>query len=125
MNAVKDVDGTGILSSNDGTSSGSNPLGLLDQGYNTASGAFLIGSVTIELSGRVKARSRLTINQEGTSLFVNADEQIFPEFIPLVMHISLLPEPSTLLLALLALGVVGGWRKGTQLPPTLWAGPST
>jgi hypothetical protein len=35
-----------------------------------------------------------------------------------------IPEPSTLLLGIVALGMVGVWRKGTQLPPTLWAGPS-
>ena len=178
MNASRDTSGTGILAANNGTV----PLFRnLDPLYDVQAGAFLLGSVVVEDVGVPATWSTLTINQEGTALFVNNGEQVFPDFGSLELLNGLLisgdinddwqvngldvepfvamllegndrslrtwswpeeynadvnhdgelngldvdpfvaaavgdgtqsvPEPSTLLLVLVALGVVGGWRK--------------
>jgi hypothetical protein len=88
------------------------PFQNLDTLYDVAAGAFLLGSVTFDVIGHPIGSSILSINQEGTELFVNGGQQIFPDFgTASVFARQILPEPSTLLLCIIALGVVGGWRK--------------
>jgi hypothetical protein len=71
---------------------------------------FLLAAVHYDVNGL--GTTNLSINQEGTVLFVNITDQgqqIFPDFGTATIRV--IPEPSTLLLALVALGAVGGWRK--------------
>jgi hypothetical protein len=99
--------GTGILGANDGTVA---PFRNLDTLYSVEAGAFLLGSVTMTTSpilGGRRHSSVLSINQEGTAGFVNDGVQVFPNFIPFTVY-WVTPEPSTLLLAIAALAVVGG-----------------
>jgi hypothetical protein len=82
MNAAHVTLGTGILGVNNGTVP---PLGVLDPLFDpaaTATGAFLLGTVTMTTSTEKGFESVLTINQEGTALFVNAGEGVNVDFIP-------------------------------------------
>jgi hypothetical protein len=107
MNAERVTEGTGILAANNGTVP---PLKNRDLLYDVDAGAFLLASVTVNVSGDFRAcPSILSINQEGTAMFVNDGQQIFPHFSTALVNMC--PEPSTLLLCLIALGVAGGWRK--------------
>ena len=100
MNAARDTSGSGVLSSNDGTVP---PFENRDLLYDIDAGAFLLASVTLTVAGDFRAcPSILSINQEGTALFVNDGEQIFPEFGTALVNMC--PEPSTLVL--IAFGLI-------------------
>ena len=107
MNAAHVTAGTGILGANDGTVP---PLGVMDPLLDpdaTATGAFLLGTVTMTTSTEPGFVSELTINQEGTALFVNAGDQVFPNFIP--VNVANVPEPSTLVLVAFGLIAMLGY----------------
>jgi len=107
MNAARVTSGTGILGANDGTQGVfKNQDPLLD----SAAGAFMLGTVTLT-AGAEGSSSVLSINQEGTALFVNAGAQVEPDFMPLTLSVGTasVPEPSTLVLAAFGLMAMLGY----------------
>ena len=106
MNAAHVTAGTGILVANDGTVP---PLGVKDPLLDLDAGAFLLGSVSFDAVGAEGTSSTLSINQEGTALFVNAGEQVFPEFGTATINIGVIPEPSTLVLVAFGLIAMIGY----------------
>ena len=75
MNAVTIFSDVGVDTSNDGTDT---PFGKLDTGYDVAAGALLLGAVQYEMVGH--GVTHLSINQEGTALFVDDGNPIRPNF---------------------------------------------
>jgi hypothetical protein len=104
MNAARVTAGTGVLGSNDGTVA---PFKNRDILYDMDAGAFLLGTVTMVTSTEVGFESTLSINQEGTALFVNAGAQVFPDFMP--VNVANVPEPSTLVLVAFGLIAMIGY----------------
>jgi hypothetical protein len=108
MNAAHVTAGTGILGANDGTVP---PLGVMDPLLDpaaTATGAFLLGTVTM-VTGAEGTSSALSVNQEGTALFVNAGDQVFPDFTGMTINVAGIPEPSTLVLVAFGLIAMLGY----------------
>jgi hypothetical protein len=105
MNAAHVTAGTGILGANDGTVP---PLGVKDPLLDLDAGAFLLGTVTMTTSTEPGFSSELTINQEGTALFVNAGDQVFPDFAGMTVTVGV-PEPSTLVLVAFGLIAMIGY----------------
>jgi hypothetical protein len=103
MNAARVTSGTGVLGANDGTMA---PFKNLDTLYDIDAGAFLLATVTMTTSTELSFGSTLTINQEGTALFVNAGVQVFPDFIPVILGV---PEPSTFVLVAFGLIAMLGY----------------
>ena len=104
MNAVKVNSGTGISTANNGTV----PLfKLLDPLYDILAQAFLLGEVTLDAVA--PGATVLTIDQEGTALFVHNGAQISPEFG--TASITCIPEPSSIALVVLGLVALAAYRK--------------
>ncbi|OHB82105.1 MAG: hypothetical protein A2W31_02625 [Planctomycetes bacterium RBG_16_64_10] len=94
----------GVTSNNDGTVP---PLLLQDPLYDEAAGAFLLGEVRLDVLPSFAAPVVLSINQDGTALFVHNGQQVLPNF----GIATLIPEPSTIVLAVLGLIALVGYRR--------------
>ena len=107
MNAARGTRGSGVLGSNDGTVP---PFENRDLLYDVDAGAFLLASVTVTIAGDLRAcPSILSINQEGTAMFVNDGQQIFPHFGTALVNMC--PEPSTLVLVAFGLSAMIGYGR--------------
>jgi hypothetical protein len=106
MNAARVTSGMGVIDANSGDVA---PFLNLDELYDVDAGAFLLGTVTVTTSGTAGDNSDLTINQVGTALFVNAGAQVFPDFTPVNVSVTGIPEPSTLVLVAFGLIAMLGY----------------
>jgi hypothetical protein len=107
MNTARGTGGSGVLGSNDGTVP---PFENRDLLYDVDAGAFLLASVTVTIAGDLRAcPSILSINQEGTAMFVNDGQQIFPHFGTALVNMC--PEPSTLVLVAFGLSAMIGYGR--------------
>ena len=108
MNAARVTAGTGVLGANNGTVA---PFQNLDELFDVDAGAFMLGMVNATATGADGASSVMSINQEGTALFVNAGAQVFPDFGTATINVGIaeIPEPSTLVLVAFGLIAMIGY----------------
>ena len=94
----------GVTTNNDGTVA---PLMPLDPLWDMDAGAFLLGQVWLDVLPGFAGPVVLSIDQEGTALFVNDGARVDPAF----GIATLVPEPSSIVLALLGLIALVGYRR--------------